>query len=273
MFTGGSGFPVSRGGRDTSLCETGSLTPRCWLGSFAAMSETGPDGEPARIARRLLRSEQRGTLATSMRGAPYASLVLITADLDASPLLLLSDLAQHSRNIAFDPRVSILVDGTAGYQDPLTGPRLTVIGQVGATEDPRLLARFTAHHPASASYAGFADFRIYRMAVAGGHLVAGFGRIHRLGSQDLLLAADAALAGAEQDILRHMNEQHADAINDYARVLLARSGTGWQMAGIDPEGADLRWDGETARLDFPSLVLSPEAARSALVELARRARQ
>ncbi|MBV9815025.1 MAG: HugZ family protein, partial [Alphaproteobacteria bacterium] len=64
------------------------------------MSETGFGGEPARIARRLLRSQQRGTLATNMRGAPYASLVLITADCDASPLLLLSDLAQHSRNIA-----------------------------------------------------------------------------------------------------------------------------------------------------------------------------
>jgi heme oxygenase (biliverdin-IX-beta and delta-forming) len=238
------------------------------------MSETGFDGEPARIARRLLRSEQQGTLATSMRGAPYASLVLITADLDASPLLLLSDLAQHSRNIAFDPRVSILFDGTAGYPDPLTGPRLTVIGQVGVAEDPRLLARFTAHHPASASYSGFADFRLYRMAVAGGHLVAGFGRIHRIDRRDLLLAADAAaLAAAEPEILRHLNEHHADAIDAYARCLLARSGTGWRMTGIDPEGADLRRGGETARLDFSSLVLSPEAARSALVELANRARQ
>jgi putative heme iron utilization protein len=238
------------------------------------MSETGFDGEPARIARRLLRSEQRGTLATNMRGAPYASLVLITADLDASPLLLLSDLAQHSRNIAFDPRVSILVDGTAGYRDPLTGPRLTVIGRVGATEDPRLLARFTAHHPASASYSGFADFRLYRMAVAGGHLVAGFGRIHRVGSRELLLAADAAgLAAAEPEILNHMNEQHAEAIDAYARGLLARSGTGWRMTGVDPEGADLQRGGETARLSFPSLVLTPEAARSALVELANRARQ
>src|SRR5438105_3542376 len=87
------------------------------------MNKTGPDGEPTRIARGLLRRQQRGTLATNMRGAPYASLVLITADLDASPLLLLSDLAQHSRNIAFDPRVSILFDGTAGYQDPLPGWR------------------------------------------------------------------------------------------------------------------------------------------------------
>jgi len=238
------------------------------------MSETGPDGDSARIGRRLLRRELRGTLATSMRGAPYVSLVLIAADLDASPLLLLSDLAQHSRNIAFDPRISLLFDGTAGYRDPLTGPRLTVIGQATAVRDPRRLARFTAHHPASTLYSGFSDFRLYRVAVERGHLVAGFGRIHWIEGRDLLFAADAtALAAAEPEILGHMNEHHADAVADYARGLLGRAGTGWRMTGIDPEGADLRRDGETARLDFAAPVLTPAATRAALVELAQKARK
>ena len=237
------------------------------------MRETEPDDDPARIGRRLLRRQQRGTLATSMRGAPYASLVLIAADLDASPLLLLSDLAQHSRNIGFDPRVSLLFDGTAGYRDPLTGPRLTVIGQARAVEDPRRLARFTAHHPASAVYSGFADFRLYRVAVERGHLVAGFGRIHWIEGRDLLFVADAAaLAAAEVEILRHMNEHHADAVANYARGLLGQ-GADWRIVGIDPEGADLQRDGETARLDFPAPVLTPEAARAALVELAQKARK
>jgi hypothetical protein len=209
-----------------------------------------------------------------MRGAPYASLALIAADLDASPLLLLSDLAQHSCNIAFDPRVSLLVDGTAGYRDPLTGPRLTVIGQAKTVTDPLRLARFAAHHPTSAVYSGFADFRLYRVAVERGHLVAGFGRIHWIESRDLLFAADAApLAAAEPEILRHMNEHHADAIAHYARDLLGRAGADWRMTGIDPEGADLLCDGETARLDFPAPVLTPEAARLTLVKLADRARQ
>jgi hypothetical protein len=209
-----------------------------------------------------------------MGGAPYASLVLVAADLDASPLLLLSDLAQHSRNIAFDPRVSLLFDGTAGYRDPLTGPRLTVIGQARAIEDPRGLARFTAHHPTSAVYSGFADFRLYRVTVERGHLVAGFGRIHWIDGRDLLFAADAAaLAAAEPEILGHMNEHHADAVADYARGLLGRAAADWRLIGIDPEGADLHRDGETARLDFPAPVLTPAAARAALVELAQKARK
>ncbi len=203
---------------------------------------------------------------------PYASLVLIAADLDASPLLLLSDLAQHSRNIAFDPRVSLLFDGTTGYGDPLTGPRLTVIGQARAVEDRRRLDRFTAHHPTSAVYSGFADFRLYRVAVEHGHLVAGFGRIHWIENRDLLFSADATpLAAVEPELVRHMNEHHADAIAHYARILLGRAGADWRIIGIDPEGADLQRDGETARLDFPAPVLTPEAARLALVELADRA--
>jgi putative heme iron utilization protein len=238
------------------------------------MTETGSITDPARTGRRLLRREQRGTLATSMGGAPYASLVLIAADLDASPLLLLSDLAQHSRNIAFDPRVSLLFDGTAGHRDPLTGPRLTVIGLARAIEDPQNLARFTAHHPTSTLYAGFADFRLYRVTVERGHLVAGFGRIHWIDCGDLLFAASATtLAAAEPEILKHMNDHHADAIANYARGLLGRAGTDWRMTGIDPEGVDLRCDGETGRLDFTTPVLTPAAARAALAELAEKARK
>jgi heme oxygenase (biliverdin-IX-beta and delta-forming) len=238
------------------------------------MSETERDGDPGRIGRRLLRRAQQGTLATSMLGAPYASLVLVAADIDGSTILLLSGLAQHCRNIGFDPRVSLLFDGTAGYRDPLTGPRLTVIGQARAAEDPRLLARFTAHHPASVLYSGFADFRIYRVAIERAHLVAGFGRIYWIKGQDLLFTADAAaLALAEPEILKHMNEHHSDAISDYPRNLLGKESADWRMTGIDPEGADFRRDGETARLDFSAPVLTPETARVALVKLADQARK
>lgn len=237
-------------------------------------SEAAASGDPALSGRRLLRLCDRAALATSLRGAPYASLVLLAADLDASPLLLLSDLAQHSRNIAFDPRVSLLVDGSGGYADPLTGPRLTVIGRAAAVDDPRRLARFTAHHPGSAVYSGFADFRLYRVTVERGHLVAGFGRIYWIEAADLLFPADAgALAAAEVDILAHMNADHSDAVADYARTLLGRPGDDWRMTGIDPDGIDLRCGGESARLDFAAPVLTPEAARIALVELAAKARK
>jgi putative heme iron utilization protein len=237
------------------------------------MSKSQSSRDPATLARLLARGRTRAVLATSLNGAPYASLVLVTADLDASPLLLLSELAQHSRNIAFDPRVSLLLDGTEGHADPLTGPRLTLLGRALPTDDRRCLARFVSHHPASALYAGFRDFHLFRVTVERGHFVAGFGQIDWIEGADFLFASNAgALAAAEPEILRHMNEDHSDAIAHYARVLLGRSGTRWRMVGIDPEGIDIRCDGETARLDFaapvPIPILTPDAARAALVQLA-----
>jgi heme iron utilization protein len=220
-----------------------------------------------------MRHCERGALATSYRGAPYVSLVLVGLDLDATPLLLLSDLAQHSRNIAFDPRIALLFDGSAGLAQPLDGPRLTVLGQAITVTDRHLLARFTARHPSSARYAGFADFRLYRIAVERAHLVAGFGRIEWIDGADLRLSADiAALAKAEPAILSHMNADHETEIALYAQRLLGRAQTGWRMTGIDPEGVDLRCGGESARLDFAGPVVSAEEARAALVRLAEEAR-
>jgi heme iron utilization protein len=233
------------------------------------VSETGLARDPAGFARRLMRSRGRAVLATSLLGAPYASLVLAANDLDASPLLLLSDLAQHSRNIAFDPRISLLIDATEGHSDPLAGPRLTVLGQAEAVDDPHLLARFTARHPSASLYAGFADFHLYRVAVERGHLVAGFGLIVWIEGRELRFAPDTrVLAAAEPAILAHMNADHSEAIAVYAQRLLGRADAGWGVTGIDPEGADLRRDSEIARLDFPSPVLTPEAARAALGKLA-----
>jgi heme iron utilization protein len=228
--------------------------------------EAKPDA--AVLGRRLMRRCECAALATSLLGAPYASLVLVAADLDASPLLLLSDLAQHSRNIAVDPRVSLLLDGTGGHADRLDGPRLSVLGQAEAVADRHLLARFTARHPSSLFYAGFADFRLYRLRVERGHLVAGFGRIEWIEWERLLFAGDiAALAAAEQSLVAEMNRDRLALIGRCARQILGRAETGWQATGIDPEGIDLRCGGDIARIDFPVPALSPEAAARTLAEL------
>ncbi len=125
-------------------------------------------------ARRLIRGRDHAALATSLDGHPYVSLVAVACDSNAAPLLLLSDLAQHTRNLAADPRVSLLYADSAGNADPLAGPRLSLIGRAERLDDPGAAARFAARHPTSRNYAGFADFRLYRVVPERGHLVAGF---------------------------------------------------------------------------------------------------
>src|ERR1700686_1373104 len=103
-------------------------------------------------ARRLMRSRGHGALATSLDGRPYVPLVAGACQIDASPLLLLSDLAQHTQNLVADPQVSLLFDGTGDYHEPLAGPRLTLLGRAERVDDPsgasRGAARFAARHPA-----------------------------------------------------------------------------------------------------------------------------
>jgi putative heme iron utilization protein len=145
-------------------------------------SETGAQ------ARDLLRQAQRASLATLLEnGAPYASLVLVAEDEDFSPILLLSYLAEHAKNLKRDPRASLLIDGTAGLDEPLTGPRVTLIGAMTKSDDERLKTRYLARHKSAALYAGFRDFAFYRMNVERAHLVAGFGRIDWIDAADFLL--------------------------------------------------------------------------------------
>ncbi len=128
-------------------------------------------------ARRLMAEQGAVALGTTMDGRPYVSLVLVAPDADGAPLLLLSDLAQHSRNLAADPRLSLLYDGTEPGADRLAGARLTVLGAAAPCDDAIALACYLERHPSAALYAGFKDFRLYRVTVERGHLVAGFGRI------------------------------------------------------------------------------------------------
>lgn len=236
-----------------------------------------PASAPATIVRGLLRAADRATLATTLAGPagggwPYASLVLLAVDHDAAPLLLISTLAEHTRNLAADPRAAVLVDGTAGLDEPLTGARATVLGRLVRDDDPERRARYLRRHPSAAGYAGFGDFAVWRMQVERAHLVAGFGRIHWVDAAAVLGRAGLKLAVREADVVAHMNADHADAIQLYARVLLGLDGDGWAMTGCDEDGADLRLGGRTARLAFDAPVEDAEGARVELVRLVKRAR-
>ncbi|TAJ85188.1 MAG: HugZ family protein [Reyranella sp.] len=229
-----------------------------------------------RTVRGLLRALDRASLATLLPGEPagwpYASLVLVAVDHDLSPILLMSDMAEHTKAIKADGRVSLLFDGTGGLDQPLTGPRVTVLGRVERTGDERLKARFLARHPDAALYAGFKDFGFYRIALERAHLVGGFGKIRWIDVAELAPPQAEGLVEAEAGIIDHMNADHADAIQLYAAKLLGRAGDGWKMTGIDPEGIDLRRGGEVARLGFDAPLQAAGEARKILVNMVARAR-
>ncbi len=226
-----------------------------------------------KIARHLIRTAGRAVLSTahqSCGGWPYGSLVLAASNHDASPLLLLSDLAEHSKNIAADARVSLLYDETAGPDDPLTGLRMTVMGHCEQVSDPVARKRYVARHPPAALYVGFADFKTYRVAVAEIHMIRGFGQIDRLAGGDAVLPEVMALRDIEPAIVARLNTLDARTLARCADPAGDLPEHDWQVTGCDTEGCDLRCSGRTVRIDFDSPALDAEAAWQAFQRKIRR---
>ena len=206
---------------------------------------TGHSPSPAAIARATLRAAATATLATLDRasGHPFASLVQTATMPDGAPILLVSSLAQHTRNLVADGRASLLVDSreTPG-QEPLTLPRVTLVGTarpVLPQETALARARYLARHPGAAMFADFSDFGYWRLDVESGHLIQGFGRIVELAAADIIAISACVNATAEQEVAL------IAALN--GRL----GGTGLAVGGIDVDGVDVRTDaGDRARLTF-----------------------
>jgi len=233
------------------------------------------DFDPKAAAKKLMREARSGALATLMAGSgdPYCSLVNAAAAADGTPLLLISRLAVHTKNILADPRVSLMLDERK-EGDPLQGARVMLLGAAVKTERADARRRYLAQQPEAEMFAGFGDFAFYEVKLKGAHLVAGFGRIVDLTPADLLtdLAGADALLAAEPEVIAHMNADHAATCRLYATKLLGAPDGDWRCVGCDPDGLDLQWQRTGLRLPFPQRVTQPGVLRAVLKQMADEAR-
>jgi putative heme iron utilization protein len=241
------------------------------------MQETADFSAPG-LARSLLRRSRQGALATLVPGSgdPYCSLVNVASNWNGSPILLISRLALHTRNILGDPRVSLMLDERA-EGDPLEGARIMLAGraeEAGDADKAILRRRYLNAHPSAEAFVNFKDFSFFKIRPAAAHLVAGFGRIVDLTPEQFLTdISDAdALLEAEQGAIEHMNADHRDAMNLYATKLLGAEQADWRCTGCDPDGMDMQAGAKTLRLEFPERVSNGTALRKMLVKLAAEAR-
>ena len=187
------------------------------------------DFDPKATAKKLIREARSGALATLMAGSgdPYCSLVNVASHPDGSPILLVSQLAIHTRNMVADPRVSLMLDERAAG-DPLEGARIMLMGKaepVEACDLQTVRRRYLNAHPSAQAFVDFKDFSFYRIRPSGTHLVAGFGRIVDLKPEQFLtdISDAAALIEAEQGALDHMNRNpvRLERVDVDARVVHA----------------------------------------------------
>src|SRR3954462_15966525 len=129
--------------------------------------------DPSKLARSLLRRSRQGALATLMpeSGDPYCSLVNVASHADASPILLISRLALHTKNILGDARVSLMLDERAPG-DPLEGSRIMLAGraeEASANDLEILRRRYLNAHPSAEAFVNFKDFSFFRIRPGGAH--------------------------------------------------------------------------------------------------------
>ncbi len=234
-----------------------------------------PDFDPKAAAKKLMREARSGALATLTvdSGDPYCSLVNVASAADGAPLLLISRLAVHTKNILVDPRVSLMLDERK-LGDPLEGARVMLAGTAVKTDSADVRRRYLARQPEAEMFAGFGDFAFYEVKLKAAHLVAGFGRIVDLKPADLLtdLTGAEALVAAEPEVIEHMNQDHAETCRLYATKLLGAPDGNWRCVGCDPDGLDLQWERTGLRLLFPQRVSQPGVLRAVLKQLADAAR-
>ena len=223
--------------------------------------------------RRYLRRHRHGLLSTiskKLGGHPFGSVTACVTDHVARPVILISQLAEHTKNIDADPRVSLLVrDADADAQ---AGARVTLVGNAVRTDDgPAMQTRYLACIPDAARLLALGDFVFYRIEPLTLRHIGGFGAIHWITADNYAPPANT-MAACEADIVAHMNAGHADALRDYCRHFKQKQPATVAMVAIDCDGFDMRADGELLRFDIDPPVVDAHMARAALVAMAQQAR-
>jgi putative heme iron utilization protein len=225
----------------------------------------------AEIARQLLNRQSVGELSThsvDLEGYPFGSIAPYTLNHDGEPIILISSLAQHTRNIKRNDKVSLTVfDHDA--EDPQAGGRLTWVGDAEPIDpsDSKTRDRYLRYFPSAASYFETHDFSFYRIRLQRVRFIGGFGQIYWIEPGVMLIKNP--FRENEQRIIEHMNQDHQQALFHYCEVLKGTGARDVTMIGIDSEGFDLLADRRKLRIDFDLPVNTLEEARATLVRLAK----
>jgi putative heme iron utilization protein len=220
-------------------------------------------------ARRLFLQESFGVLSTislDVPGYPFGSITPYCADRQCRPIVYISHIAQHTRNILADSRVSLtLFDTNGGTDDVQARGRVTWIADARPVglEELDIAERYFRYVPSARQYAGTHDFEFFRLDPVRIRFIGGFGQIHWVEPGEFMVSNPFSPA-QENRIVQHMNDDHRDTLAHYVNGKTA------VMAGIDGEGFDVLASGKKIRFHFDSAIRNMEEARQALISMAQR---
>lgn len=244
--------------------------------------------------RQLIRSCSKGYLSTEFNPSlhsnskinfkskfPYSTFTLVAYDYDSSPIFLLSDLSEHTSNLKSNNLISLMVyeeekiyklfpkfkKQFGNYEDPMSRPRITLIGEAKITKDSSHKKRFLSRHPAANLYSNFNDMNFYILKIKSAHLVGGFAHVRWFSKNELLCKDFNNFKEMEFDVIEHMNSHHKESVDLYSTKILKNKTKNWEIVGIDPDGFDLRKGKNLTRLFFEKQLNDAKKLRGVFVNL------
>ena len=246
-------------------------------GAPKPLGQTHSFPNDAELSRSLMESSNKGVLSTlTADGYPYGSLVSCVVNERGEPVVLISDLAEHTQNARLDNRASFLVD-TAGsiQEDPLNGARLTLVGKMELLNEPKAVGDlYLSKHPYAAGYAEFNDFNYWKLVVERCRFVGGFGHMSWMDGVSYSDAEADPFSLNAADAIEHMNDDHADANLVFVQELgEAPSALAARMVAVDRYGMTFEvstQEGQRlSRVAFPEVASEPSQLEPFVIGLLR----
>ena len=231
-------------------------------------------------ARQFLRSSHQGILSThcvKFAGYPFGSVTPFVLDHNCQPIILISDLAEHTKNIASNAKVSLLVFDN--NDDLQANARLTLLGTAEKIkkDDANLQARYCRYLPQSAAYFTMHDFSFYRIHITQARYIAGFGKMGWMEgnaiNQSILNDQTQMIAELETGMIAHMNADHQTSLVAYCQHFYGVLPDSVNLIGVDSEGfdvkADFNDDTKILRFNFTAPIFDANSARAAFVAMSK----
>ena len=227
-----------------------------------------------KTARSLFNTKHYGILSTisaKLGGYPFGSVTPYCPDGEGMPVVLISTIAQHTKNIVADNRCSITI--VAEGKEVQAEARLCVIGNMELVdpEEKLTINRYYAHFPETEEYDRVHKFHFYRLKPITYRYIGGFGDIHWFNPKEFL-ESNPFLGMEEERIVSHMNEDHAHNLAQYIthyKGIQLEAADKVRMASIDADGFDVFVNQRKVRFDFEQPITTAEEARQAMVALAK----
>ncbi len=232
------------------------------------------NGEVCKQARALLLNEYHGILSThsvDMPGYPFGSVSPYCLDYQGRPVILISSIAQHTKNIEANPKVSLII--TEGEVDDIhTAARLTLLASAEKLpdNDHDTPQRYYQYYPSAKQYHSQHNFEFYGLNIVRARFIGGFGKIHWIEAEEMLQANPFTYT-EEQGMISHMNKDHENALAHYCEQADINIGAKQSpvMSGIDKEGFHLRVGERIHRFGFSEIAYDATQVRKNLVAMAR----